>query len=128
MSQMKGQDKTPEKQLNEVEIRNFPEKEFRIIIVKMIQDPGKTKDPREPKSRGAQRTKETDDRGRTDRWPAGRDSGRHRHEMYTEKNREKGREPNRRLEQRGTHHSRYRLPGGEDRGRGPEKAPAETMA
>ena len=42
MSQMKGQDKTPEKQLNEVEIGNLPEKEFRIMIVKMIQDLGKT--------------------------------------------------------------------------------------
>ena len=40
MSQMKGQDKTPEKQLNEVEIDNLPEKEFRIKIVKMIQDLG----------------------------------------------------------------------------------------
>ena len=40
MSQVKGQDKTSEKQLNEVEIGNLPEKEFRIIIVKMIQDPG----------------------------------------------------------------------------------------
>ena len=39
--QMKEQDKTPEKQLNEVEIRNLPEKEFRIMIVKMIQDLGK---------------------------------------------------------------------------------------
>ena len=39
--QMKEQDKTPEKQLNEVEIRNVPEKEFRIMIVKMIQDLGK---------------------------------------------------------------------------------------
>ena len=38
---MKGQDKTPEKQLNEVELGNLPEKEFRIIIVKMIQDLGK---------------------------------------------------------------------------------------
>ena len=35
------QDKTPEKQLNEVEIGNLPEKEFRIMIVKMIQDLGK---------------------------------------------------------------------------------------
>ena len=42
MSQMKGQDKTPEQQLNEVEIDNLPEKEFRIMIVKMIQDLGKT--------------------------------------------------------------------------------------
>ena len=37
MPQMKGQDKTPEKQLNEVEIGKLPEKEFRIMIVKMIQ-------------------------------------------------------------------------------------------
>ena len=37
----KEQDKTPEKQLNEVEIGNLPEKEFRIMIVKMIQDLGK---------------------------------------------------------------------------------------
>ena len=29
-SQMKGQDKVPEKQLNEMEIGNVPEKEFRI--------------------------------------------------------------------------------------------------
>ena len=42
MYQMKEQDKTPEKQLNEVEIGNLPEKEFRIMIVKMIQDLGKT--------------------------------------------------------------------------------------
>ena len=39
---MKGQDKTPEKQLNEVEIGNLPEKEFRVMIVKMMQDLGKT--------------------------------------------------------------------------------------
>ena len=38
---MKEQDKTPEKQLNEVDIVNLPEKEFRIMIVKMIQDLGK---------------------------------------------------------------------------------------
>ena len=31
----------PEKQLNEVEIGNLPENEFRIMIVKMIQDLGK---------------------------------------------------------------------------------------
>ena len=41
MSQMKEQDKSPEKQLNEVEIGNLPEKEFRIMIAKMIQDLGK---------------------------------------------------------------------------------------
>ena len=34
MYQIKEQDKTPEKQLNEVEIGNLPEKEFRIMIVK----------------------------------------------------------------------------------------------
>ena len=39
--QMKEQDKTPEKQLNEVEVDNLLEKEFRIMIVKMIQDLGK---------------------------------------------------------------------------------------
>ena len=41
MYQMKEQEKTPEKQLSEVEIGNLPEKEFRIMIVKMIQDLGK---------------------------------------------------------------------------------------
>ena len=41
MYQMKEQDKTPEKQLSEVEIGNLPEKEFIITIVKMIQDLGK---------------------------------------------------------------------------------------
>ena len=43
MSQMKRQDKAPEKQLNEVEIDNLPEKEVRIMIVKMIQDLRKKK-------------------------------------------------------------------------------------
>ena len=38
---MKEQEKTLEKELNEVEIGNLPEKEFRIMIVKMIQDLGK---------------------------------------------------------------------------------------
>ena len=41
MDQMKEQDKTPEKQLNEVEIGNVPEEEFWIMRVKMIQDLGK---------------------------------------------------------------------------------------
>ena len=39
---MKEQDKTPEKQLNEVEIGKLPEKEFRIMIMKMIQGLWKT--------------------------------------------------------------------------------------
>ena len=38
---MKEQHKTPEKQLNEMEIGHLPEREFRIMIVKMIQDLGK---------------------------------------------------------------------------------------
>ena len=38
MSQMKGQDKIPEKQLNKVEIGNPPKKELRKMIVKTIQD------------------------------------------------------------------------------------------
>ena len=38
MSQMKGQDKIPGKQLNYVEIGKRSEKELRITIVKMIQD------------------------------------------------------------------------------------------
>ena len=41
MSQMKRQDKAPEKQLKKVEIDNVPESEFRIMTVKMIQGLGK---------------------------------------------------------------------------------------
>ena len=41
MYQMKEQDKTPETQLNEVEIGNLPEKEFKLMIMKIIQDLGK---------------------------------------------------------------------------------------
>ena len=39
--QIKEQDKTPEKKRNEVELGILPEKEFRIMIVKMIQNLGK---------------------------------------------------------------------------------------
>ena len=42
MSQMKGKEKTPEEQVNEVEIGNLSGKEFRITIVKMIQNLRKT--------------------------------------------------------------------------------------
>ena len=35
------QDKTPEEQVSEVEIGNLPEREFNVMIVKMIQDLGK---------------------------------------------------------------------------------------
>ena len=38
MYQMKEKDKTPEKQLSEVEVGKLPEKEFRIMTVKMMQD------------------------------------------------------------------------------------------
>ena len=38
MYQVKEQDKTPEEQLTEVEIGNLSEKEFRVMIVKRIQD------------------------------------------------------------------------------------------
>ena len=38
---MKGQDRAPENQLNEVEIGRVLEKELRILIVKMIQYLGK---------------------------------------------------------------------------------------
>ena len=38
MFQTKEQDKTPEEELNEVETGNLLEKEFRIVIVKMIKE------------------------------------------------------------------------------------------
>ena len=38
MSQTREQDKTPEEQLSEVETANLPEKEFRVMMEKMIQD------------------------------------------------------------------------------------------
>ena len=37
-SQVKGKNKTPEKQLNKMEIGSLPEKEFRITLGKMVQD------------------------------------------------------------------------------------------
>ena len=41
MSQMKGKEKNPEEQVNEVEIGSLPGKQFRIRMVKMIEDLGK---------------------------------------------------------------------------------------
>ena len=38
MFQTKEQDKTPEEQLSKVEMGNLPEKEFREMIVKVIQE------------------------------------------------------------------------------------------
>ena len=40
MQQMKEQGKNPPEQKNEEEIGSLPEKEFRVIIVKMIQNLG----------------------------------------------------------------------------------------
>ena len=38
--QIKEQEKNPQEQLNEEEIGNLPEKEFRVMITKMIQHLG----------------------------------------------------------------------------------------
>ena len=38
MSQAREQDKTPEGQLSKVEISNLHEKDFRVMIIRMIQD------------------------------------------------------------------------------------------
>lgn len=38
MFQTREKDKNTQKQLNEEEIDNLPEKEFRVMLVKMIQD------------------------------------------------------------------------------------------
>ena len=40
MLQMKEQGKIPQEQINEEEIGNLPEKEFKVMIVKMIQNLG----------------------------------------------------------------------------------------
>ena len=39
--QMKEQDKTSEKELNEVEISNLPNEEFKIMIIKMLTKHGR---------------------------------------------------------------------------------------
>ena len=41
MFQMKDEGGTPKEQLSEVEMDNLSEEEFRVIILKMIQDLGK---------------------------------------------------------------------------------------
>ena len=45
--QTKEQDKNPQEQLNEVDTGSLPEKEFRVMIVKMIQDLGKRMEAQE---------------------------------------------------------------------------------
>ena len=46
---MKEQDKIPEEELSEVETGNLPEKEFRIVIVKMIKEIGRRMDAQSEK-------------------------------------------------------------------------------
>ena len=46
---MKEQDKTPEEQLSDMEIGNVPKKEFRVMIVKMIQELRKRMDTQSEK-------------------------------------------------------------------------------
>ena len=38
MSQMKGQNKTPEKELNEMEISNLSDAEFKTLVIKMFKE------------------------------------------------------------------------------------------
>ena len=49
---MKEQDKLPEEHLSEVEIGNLPEKEFRVMMIKMIQDLGKRMEAQVEKIQG----------------------------------------------------------------------------
>ena len=44
MFQMKKQDKTSEKDLNEMEVSDLPEKEFKKIVIKMPTELGKQMD------------------------------------------------------------------------------------
>ena len=46
---MKEQDKTAEEQLSEVETGNLPEKEFRVMILKMIKELGRRMDAQSEK-------------------------------------------------------------------------------
>ena len=98
MSQARGQDKTPEKQLNEVEIGNLPEKEFRIMTVKMIQGlrkknggkgwedarnvyqrPRRTKEWK-TETNNTRRSQQQNNLGRsTDKRPGGQNGGNHCH-------------------------------------------------
>ena len=49
MFQIKVQDKTPEEELSEVEIGNLLEKEFRVVIIKMIKELGRRMDSQNEK-------------------------------------------------------------------------------
>ena len=46
---MKKQDKTPEVQLSKVEISNLRNKEFKVMIIKMLGEPGRRKDEQSEK-------------------------------------------------------------------------------
>ena len=46
---MKEQDKTPEEEVNEVEIGNLHKKEFRVVIIKMIKEIRRRMDPQNQK-------------------------------------------------------------------------------
>ena len=67
MLQMKEQDKTPRKQRNEMEIGSLHEKEFRVMIVKIIQNLRKRKEAQTKKIlemlNRAERLKEQTNRG-----------------------------------------------------------------
>ena len=38
MAQMKEQNKTPEKELNETEIVNLPDAEFKTLVIRMLRE------------------------------------------------------------------------------------------
>ena len=46
MFQTKQQDKTPEEELSEVEISNLSDKEFKVMIIKMLKELGRRMDER----------------------------------------------------------------------------------
>ena len=46
---MKEQNKTPEEQVNDMEIDNVPKKEFRVMIVKMLKEHRRRMDPQNVK-------------------------------------------------------------------------------
>ena len=49
MFQTKEPDKTPEEELSEMEIGNLPEKEVRVMIIKMIKEFGRKMDAQREK-------------------------------------------------------------------------------
>ena len=38
MAQMKGQIKTPEKELNRMEVNNLPDAEFQTLVIRMLKE------------------------------------------------------------------------------------------